>query len=294
MIIKTLLIFLLYLFLSLVIENSDQKAFASTIISGISSNEINIDTQFKGSEILLFGAKNNDGDLVIVVRGPKKSFLVNKKEKLLGIWHNGQRMKFEEIPTFYHEFSNLENKKDEFGIFHELEIGKGNLTLLTTSENNEGDKCSQYTASRKTESKALDEKNKNPISEAELNSLGFYSQKTNIEFKNHLISKLEEQNLYEPTITKIDFFDETLFKVAIKFPKNIVLGSYSIEIYLLNNGELLTFQTIPVYVRQIGLSAKISEFANQQPVIYGVLAILFALLFGWLVNLAFARFLQKK
>ena len=54
---------------------------ANPIISGISSNEINIDTQFNGTKILLFGAKRDAGDIIIAVRGPKKDFIVTKKQK---------------------------------------------------------------------------------------------------------------------------------------------------------------------------------------------------------------------
>ena len=56
-------------------------AFANPIISGISTNEINIDTKFQGAKILLFGAKGDAGNVVVAVRGPKKNFVVTKKQK---------------------------------------------------------------------------------------------------------------------------------------------------------------------------------------------------------------------
>ncbi len=74
--------------------SSIKSSLASPIVSGISTNEINIDTKFNGAKILLFGAKEDMGDIVIAIRGPKKNFLVTKKEKFLGIWYNGKRIKF--------------------------------------------------------------------------------------------------------------------------------------------------------------------------------------------------------
>ena len=45
--------------LSIFILLSPSISVASSIISGISTNEINIDTKFNGAEILLFGAKDD-------------------------------------------------------------------------------------------------------------------------------------------------------------------------------------------------------------------------------------------
>ena len=70
---KQILAILLFLFLPLA------KVYSAPIISGISKNEIKIDSKFTGEKILLFGAKNEPGNIIAVVRGPKHNFLLNKK-----------------------------------------------------------------------------------------------------------------------------------------------------------------------------------------------------------------------
>ena len=67
----------------LIIGLATTKSFCAPLISGISTNEINIDTKFKGAQILLFGAKGDAGNIVITVRGPKKIFSLPEKKKLL-------------------------------------------------------------------------------------------------------------------------------------------------------------------------------------------------------------------
>ncbi len=243
--------FLVFLFFS------GYSSFAAPLISGISTNEINIDTNFQGARILLFGAKGDAGNIVIAVRGPKKNFLVTKKERLLGIWHNGERVKFKEAYSFYQMFftfsdQNLDQETID-QLLGELELGKNNLPFQTSEKH----------------------------------------EKTKEEFKIKLIENLEKNNLYSDTKSKIDFLDETLFKVIIDFPKNITRGVYNVEIYLISEGGLTSFQSIPVYVNQVGLAAKILDFAYRESFLYGIFSIIIALVVGWLANYIFVKFIGR-
>ncbi|HLD76793.1 MAG TPA: TIGR02186 family protein [Rickettsiales bacterium] len=239
-------VFLIFIILFLY----NQNAFSRAIISGISNNEINIDTNFNGTKILLFGAKGDAGNIVIAVRGPKKNFIVTKKEKLLGVWYNGKRIKFSDSFSYYSLFSTFINNQTTNNLLSQLELGANNLKFATEDENNN-------------------------------------------EFKIQLINKLEKDELFSIGANKIDFLDETLFKVMLNFPKNISRGIYTVEIYLINEDSLISFQSIPIYVNQVGLSAQISDYAHQQSLLYGLIAVFVALIIGWLTNYLFVRFVGK-
>ena len=226
---------------------------ASPIISGISTNEINIDTNFQGAKILLFGAKGDSGNIVIAVRGPKKNFLITKKERFLGVWHNGERAKIKDSYSYYSLFSTFSDTSASADLLNFLEIGKSNLKF-------------------------------NVSKEIAANKQG--------EFQSQLIEKLEKDKLYS-VAAKIDFLDETLFKVILNFPKNIARGIYMVEIYLINEDNLMSFQSIPIYINQVGLSARILDFAYQESFLYGLITVLLALVVGWLANYLFARFIGK-
>lgn len=230
------------------------KSWSAPIISGISTNEINIDTKFNGTDILLFGAKDDFGNIVIAVRGPKKNFLVTRKENFFGIWHNGKRVKIKDSYSYYSLFSNLGDSNLGDDLMSELELGESNLEFHTSLD--------------------VDEKDKN-------------------EFQIQLVDNFEKNKLYLNSFEGIEFLDETLFKVILKFPKNIARGVYSVEIYLLNDNSLSSFQTIPIYVNQVGVSAKILDFAYNQAFLYGLLSITIALVVGWLANYLFVRFFSK-
>lgn len=232
------------------------KAEARAIVSGISTNEINIDTKFNGAEILLFGAKGDAGNIVIAVRGPKRNFLVTKKQKLLGIWYNGNRIEFKDSLSYYSLFSTFDDNRTTNQLLSQLELGADNI---------------KFNVGKVTKSV---EKQKN-------------------DFQLQLINKLEKNRLYSAGANKIDFLDETLFKVILNFPKNVSQGVYTVEIYLINEDDLISFQSIPIYVNQVGFSAKISDYAHQQSLLYGILSVLIALTIGFITNYLFVRFIGK-
>jgi uncharacterized protein (TIGR02186 family) len=233
---------------------SSGTANASPIISGISTNEINIDTKFNGANILLFGAKDDFGNIVIAVRGPKKNYLVTQKEKIFGIWHNGKRVKLKETYSYYSFFSTLRDTGSSAQLMSELELGKDNLQFYSSSDVSEEDKN---------------------------------------EFQIKLVNSFEKDKLYLNSPNNIDFLDDTLFKVMLKFPKNIARGVYNVEIYLVNDNSLSSFQTIPIYVNQVGISAKVLDFAYEESFLYGLLSIAIALVVGWFANYLFAKFSSK-
>jgi uncharacterized protein (TIGR02186 family) len=242
---KLIIVFLLFL---------TNVSFARPIISGISPTKVEIDTNFTGINVLLFGSKSHYGDLVIMVKGPKKDYIINKKDKIFGIWHNQDRVKVKNIYSYYAFFSTNDDYSLNYKLFPKIEAGENNI-LFSSSE--------------------------------------FNSRKES-QFKIEFIKIKKDNNLYYEHAKGVNFLDEQLFKVKINFPKNIPSGDYSAEIYLINNNNISAYQTIPIYVRKIGLSSKIYQMAHKDPYLYGFIAIFLALLSGILANFVFKRLSARK
>ena len=247
-----------YLLTLLVLAFTTSGAFANpqNFVSAISSNEINIDSNFNGKTILLFGAKSSAGKLIIAIRGPQKDFLVTKKDKLFGIWHNSKRLRFKDASSYYAIFSTFDDNIISNDLLKKFNLGTDNLLFETI-------------------------KNKSINNEEKIN------------FTYELVKNLKSENLYSKGTGRINFLDETLFKIDLEFPKNISQGAYSVDLYFINEGTLESFQTIPIYVNQIGLSAKISRAAYESSFFYGILSVILALLIGWIANYVFNRFIGK-
>ena len=245
---SSLVIFFLVFFCTTNIAN------ARPIISGISTNEIDIDTKFTGAEVLLFGAKGDAGNIIITIRGPKKDYLVSKKDKFLDIWYNKDRLKFKNTYSYYGFFSSNSEKTIDPKILSQLEIGRDQLKF---------------------------------------NISGGEDAAMESEFKVQFIDKLEKKNLYLNNPNSIEFLDETLFKVMLKFPKNISRGVYIVEIYLVDENNLIAFQAIPINVNQVGMSAEINQFAYSNSILYGITAVLMAIIAGFVANFIFTKLFNK-
>ncbi len=67
----------------------------------LASHRIHIDAAFTGAELLLFGALDRRGDIVVRVFGPPVDITVRRKVKTGGIWLNGDRVDVGTVPSFY-------------------------------------------------------------------------------------------------------------------------------------------------------------------------------------------------
>ena len=77
-------------------------AGASPLVADLSDDLIAITTGFTGTEVLLFGATEGVGDIIVVVRAPESQVVVRRKERVGGIWINADSLVFERVPGYYH------------------------------------------------------------------------------------------------------------------------------------------------------------------------------------------------
>ena len=99
------------------------SAVASPIIADISSHRIEIYSGFTGTRLLLFGARNDSGDIVMAIRGPEKNMVVRKKKRKAGIWVNRRQARFEGIPSYYAIASSKPLKESRAaGLFPSLQL----------------------------------------------------------------------------------------------------------------------------------------------------------------------------
>ena len=212
---------------------------------------IEIDSSFKGMKMLLFGARHDAGDVVVVVRGPEFSYIVRKKERVAGIWVNKEQFKYKNVNGFYALSASRP--------LSEL----GNDYLL--------------------ESLGIDA---NSAVWAVPRVLSDYKQRA---FLDAFMSRQHDRRLYTSLVAPVSFIGDTLFRTIIDFPENIPRGVYTAEVYLFRDGKLMGMQSIPLLVKKQGFDAVVFDIAYQWPVLYGLIAVLCALLAGWAAGTLFKR-----
>ena len=226
-------------------------ALATPLLGDLSNYRIDIDSGFNGTRIFLFGARNDAGDIVVVVRGPERDYMVRRKEEIAGIWINRARMKLFNVPDFYaiaasRPLSDIE----QAALFSRLRIGPENLFSPP------GD----------------------PAQQAYFRT-----------FSDAFLRHQQERHLYFQVPDPVTFMGETLFKTTIEFPNNIPPGNYTAEIYLLSNGEVVGMQSTPIKVTKSGMDAFLFNYAHDHPVLYGLSAVVLALGIGWFAGRAFEK-----
>lgn len=234
-----------------------QSHAQSSLVTDISSHLVSVTSDFTGTELLLFGAINidndeegpNRGDVLVVVRGPENDVIVRRKERVAGIWVNTKAIEFSRVPSFYALASNRPVQ----------EIAPPDVL------------------------------NRLRIGPSRLNFRATESEQETLPFEEAIVRQKSLANLYSDQETAVYFLGDTLFRTTIAIPTNVPVGDYIAEFYLFKDGELLGAQSSPLFIKKSGLGRQIYDFAYDYPALYGIAAILLALLAGWIASAIFRK-----
>ncbi len=225
---------------------------AAPLVADLSKHLVAITTGFAGTDVLLFGAVDEPGDVVVIIWGPPEQVVMHRKSRIAGIWINTAQMTFERVPSFYSVASS--RSLDEIASEHvlsRLEMGVERLNL--------------------------------PLPHAKA------SPNIARNWRDALIRNKQRLGHYAREVGQVIFLGENLFRTLVEFPANVPTGTYQIEVYLLRDGRVISAQTTPLIVGKIGLEAEVYDFAHNYAAVYGLIAILVALVAGWLAHVAFRR-----
>jgi len=226
---------------------------AQSLVADLSDHLIAINTGFVGTQVVLFGATDGPGDVAVVVQGPPTEVMVRRKERIAGIWINNARMEFQQVPSFYTVATN--RPLDQIvgdAVLARHEIGLDHLRLTPAQPG------------RKAPERVK-------------------------EFRDALIRNKQEMGLYGTTHGQVAFLGERLFRTNVYFPANVPTGAYTVSVFLIRDGDVVSAQTTPLTVSKVGFSAEIFEFAMRQSAFYGITAIVFAVAAGWLAGAIFRK-----
>ncbi len=223
------------------------------LVTDLSESTVDISSTFLGADILLFGAydgQKND-DIIVVVSGQKGNIKVDKKENKFGIWMITESIKFLNVPKYYYIASN--RKIEE--ITNKTEIKKRKLDLNSFELKN------------------------NKIDYNNLDKKWYEALKRNMKKKQFW--KIEENS--------IQLNKNTLFRKTLSLPSNVSTGIYNVKILHYRKGNLISQEESKIKIDKTGISANIYNIAQNFSAIYGIIAVIVALFFGWFTNFIFRR-----
>ena len=222
---------------------------AEAVVADLSSHLIAITTGFTGASVVLFGATDGQADVVAIVRGPERDVTVWQKGKVAGIWANTDSVTFANIPAFYAVAAS--HPLDEIlspAAAALYRIGTDNIKFEPRSP---GD-----------------------------------PERVRI-FANALIEVRKRAGVFSPNHQKISFLGDKLFRTTFYFPANVPTGTYLVEVFLVRDKDVVGGQTTPLVVSKVGVDAAVFDFARNNALAYGVIAVTMAVMAGWLASLPF-------
>ena len=229
-------------------------ANGTALIIDSSTSEVKVSSSFIGTDVMVFGTANEKDDIIVVITGPTETAIVRKKRRVSGIWINKEKLEFHGIPGFYAIAST--RPLSEITETNELEKQKiGIQNVITTTSLNSEDK----------------------------------NIKTFKSFKEALVRGQKAKGLYLDMPLEIDVVSKRLFKTTFHFPNNMATGIYTVKVFAFQKKRLVSTVSKTISVEKIGIGADVFKFAKEQSALYGLLAILIAVLSGWIASVIFRK-----
>ena len=233
---------------------------AERLVFAVSRNEVAITSSFDGDMLTLFG--NIEPDLgaterlsgpyhvVIVVTGPRQDRVARRMSNVFGIWINTEQVLFKSVPSYLQVLSDAR------------------LADIT-----------------------------DPITIAELGVMPDHHARRSaqsgwwdsIVFGGVLVRLMTEEGLFGVNEQGVVFRSNTLYSAQVRLASNAPPGSYLAHAYLFQDGRIIADRTERFIVRKTGFERFLGLAASQQPLLYGIAAVLLALFTGWLGGVEFRR-----
>ncbi|MGB8363161.1 MAG: TIGR02186 family protein [Rhizomicrobium sp.] len=228
-------------------------AAAQDLVSGLSQDQVEITSSYAGTSIVVFGAiEASDNapvaakDVVVVIRGPDTDMIVRRKARIAGIWVNRDAMTLDGMPSYYYLASTRPLAQiASLQTLDRYQLGLAQLTPRSTSTH--------------------DPAKAEP-------------------FRLAAIRERTQDGLYAET-QGVEFLSYSLFRVRIPIPAAVPRGEYTVEAYLFRDGTVTSAQSTPLFVDQTGIERRLYRFAHASPFVYGLFAVVVAMLLGWLSSL---------
>jgi uncharacterized protein (TIGR02186 family) len=238
-------------------------AGAERLVTSVSTYRVLINSTFTGTELVLFGAieldensaaRPNGYGVVVTVRGPARSFITRRKERVAGLWVNTDSRQFVDVPSYLAVLTNRPLAElaapDQL---RRLRIGLVNNTLTQRVGSDFADVVPQ-----------------DP-------------------FRAAFIRVKSNEGLFREQTNGVTFLTPTLFRATVPMPGIAPIGGYEVETILLADGQLLARERTAIEVVKTGLEFSLAQAAHEDRLVYGLATALLALATGLAGSLLFGR-----
>ncbi|MFT4011967.1 MAG: TIGR02186 family protein [Paracoccus sp. (in: a-proteobacteria)] len=231
------------------------------IVAGLSRDDVDITTNFDGSDIIIYGAIKREApipkpplDVIVTVEGPPRPVTIRHKERRLGIWVNTGKVSVASAPIFYVV-----------------------ATTRPLDQILDPDQDQRFRISVPLAIRAL---------------AGTPNVPDVVPYTEALVRMREDADLYRLDEGAVLLAQQTLFRADVSLPANLIEGYYGTRILLVRDGKVINTFRAPIEVRKVGLERWLHRLALGQPFLYGFMSLAIAVFAGWAASAGF-RLLRR-
>lgn len=230
---------------------------AESIVLGLNQTQVQITTNFDGSELVIYGAVKREApipggaplEVVVTVAGPSTQVTVRRKEKKFGIWLNTDAVVIDRAPSFY------------------AVVASGPLTDVLSQVDDLRYKISIPRAIR---------------------SVGAPMQIVDAAaFTDALIRIRSKADQFQLVEDAVGVDQQTLFNASVQLPAALVEGEYDTRIFLTRGGTVVATYETMIDVRKVGMERWLYNLSRENAFVYGLLSLAIAIFAGWGASAAF-------
>lgn len=230
---------------------------AEEIVAGLSQNRVSITANFDGSEILIYGAVKRESpvpegppiQVIVTVEGPPISLTVRRKDRRYGVWMNNAAVRIDRAPSFYAIATT------------------GPLAQILNDTEDLRQRVSIPRAIR---------------------AIGTSAEAEGAEkFIDAFLRLQQAEGRFVLAEDTVELTDQTLFRTDVVLPADLSEGDYRVRILLTRGGKVVDAMERDIAVRKEGLERFFFRLAHDQPLIYGLVSLLLAVVAGWGASAAF-------
>jgi uncharacterized protein (TIGR02186 family) len=227
------------------------SAVAQGVIADLTQRDVSVTLDFTGAQVVLFGSLTGPvnlaslPDIVVEILGPSRPVHVRQKLNTGGLWINDSGEYIPQAPGYYAVVSTrpLEEIAPQ-ETFRRLGIGFEGLKakIARTMIAAQGENSPAY----------LDA----------------------------LVRVLSDQNLYAEIPRGVRFVGGHLFRADISLAANVPLGQYDALVYVFHDQSLTGQHQTSLLIEKAGFERLIFGLAHQEPLLYGILCVIAAIVAG--------------
>ncbi|MFA7432902.1 MAG: TIGR02186 family protein [Gemmobacter sp.] len=233
-------------------------ARAEEVVAGLSHQRIALTANFDGSEIMVYGAVKRDQpapegplEVIVTVEGPSTPVTVRRKSRVFGIWVNTESVVISRAPSFY--------------------------AIATTAPFSEILSDTENLRHQISIPRAI-------------RAVGIAAAEDAPGFTEALVRIRQAEGHYHLDENTVGLAEATLFRADFVLPANLVEGDYRVRIFLTRGGAVVDLLEETILVRKEGLERFLYNLAQDQPLVYGTLALALAVVAALMASAAFRFF----